>query len=117
MSRPPDSRSSVSAIFATMAGERYGTPSTRVAIPIREVRAAIHVNIVHVSYVADVPHGWSDVDTKSYPSSSARNASRTGSRPTATAGGTSRPKIKSDMAALLRFVGFDRGAPRRAINR
>jgi len=43
------------------------------------VLAAIQVSIVQVSRVGFVPHGWSDAETKSYPSVSAARASSTGS--------------------------------------
>ena len=49
ISRPPERASSVAAIFARSAGGRKGTPSTRLAMPMREVDAAIQVSIVHVS--------------------------------------------------------------------
>src|SRR5262249_55567491 len=78
---PPDSRSSVSAILATIAGGRYGTPRTRLPMAIRVVAAATCVSSVHVSYVGLVPDGWSDEVRKSKPSASAWRASAAGARP------------------------------------
>ena len=53
--RPPERRSKLSAIFATTAGFRYGTPRTRVATRIREVLAAIHASVVQASYLGVGP--------------------------------------------------------------
>jgi len=50
ISRPPESRSRVSAIFAITTGFRYGSPSTLDPTEMRDVEAAIHVRSVHVSY-------------------------------------------------------------------
>ncbi len=111
ISRPPESRSSVSAIFATMAGGRYGTPSTRVATRIRVVAAATQDSSVQVSYVGRVPHGWSEGATKSKPSSSARRASATGSLPGAAEVERLRPN-----SSVLMWVPFrePRGPSRQA---
>jgi hypothetical protein len=51
--------------LATIAGGRYGTPSTRVATRIRAVAAATQASMVQVSYVGSVPTGWSEAETKS----------------------------------------------------
>jgi hypothetical protein len=81
ISRPPESRSSDSAIFATTGGGRSGVASTRVATRIREVVAAIQVSSVHGSSDGLLPCRWSLVPTKSNPSSSAALAAPIGSAP------------------------------------
>jgi hypothetical protein len=67
--------------LATIAGDRYGTPNTRVATLILEVAAATQVSIVHTSYDGSLPQGWSEAETKSNPSSSAARASPAGAAP------------------------------------
>ena len=57
---------------------------------IRDVRAAIQVSIVQFSRLGVVPLGWSEVETKSKPSASARWAAAPGSVVVA---GTSRPNL------------------------
>src|SRR5579859_1459097 len=109
MSRPPDSRSSVSAILATIGGCRYGRPSTRVATVIRDVLAAIQDSIVHVSYVGSSPHGWSAVETKPKPSSSASRASATGSAPGAAEAGTLSPNSTFVIVITFRDVDGESG--------
>src|SRR5579859_5671016 len=109
MSRPPDSRSRVSAILATIGGCRYGRPSTRVATLIRDVLAAIQDSIVHVSYVGSSPHGWSAVETKPKPSSSARRASATGSAPGAAEAGTLSPNSTFVIVITFRAVDGESG--------
>src|SRR2546428_14178485 len=48
---------------------------------MREVAAAMKQSSVQVSWVGLLPHGWSEEETKSKPSSSARIAVATGSAP------------------------------------
>jgi hypothetical protein len=96
-SRPPESRSSDSAILASTGGGRSGVASTRVATRIREVAAAIQVSSVQASNDGLLPCGWSLVPTKSKPSSSAARAAPTGSVPGAAAGEMPSPNSNPPM--------------------
>src|SRR5687768_6943888 len=103
--RPPESRSKVSAIFASTAGWRYGVARTRDARWIRDVAAAIHESIVQVSLFGELPCRWSFDETKSKPSSSARFAAATGSAPFAAVVGTFNPNLKLAISHSLRSPG------------
>jgi hypothetical protein len=75
------------------AGRRNGRPRTFEATWILVVRAAIHVISVHVSNEGFAPWGWSQIETRSNPSSSARRACTTGSERPVADGMIETPKL------------------------
>ena len=82
MTRPPDTSSSVSAIFASSAGLRYGAALTYVPSRTRDVTAASAVSSVHDSQAPVQPPSvsgspkptWSETQTASKPIASASSA-------------------------------------------